>query len=60
MLLGAIWPELTVAELVIFFYVGANSLRAAGNEVVFTLSITPAAYLMNSAAQTVMYKTKRI
>lgn len=54
------WPELTVAELVIFFPLRANSFRAAGNEMVFTLSITPAVYLTNSAAETGIFKTKRI
>jgi hypothetical protein len=53
-------PELIVAELVIFSHLKANSLRAAGNEVVFTLSIIPAVYLMNSAAGTIMLKTKRM
>lgn len=60
MLLKENWPELTVAELVIFLYLRANSFRAAGNEMVFTLSITPAVYLMNSAVETDIFKTKRI
>ena len=54
------WPEFTVAEPVIFFHLRANSFRAAGNEMVFTPSITPAVYLMNSAAETAIFKTKRI
>lgn len=54
------WPELTMAQLVIFFHLGANSFRAAGNEMVFTLSITPAVYLMNSAVETAIFKTERI
>lgn len=54
------WPELTAAEPVIFFHLRTNSFRAAGNEMVFTLSITPAVYLMNSAAETAVFKTKRI
>lgn len=53
-------PECGVAEPVIFFQLRANSFRAAGNEMVFTLSITPAVYLMNSAAETAIFKTKRI
>lgn len=60
MLLKENGPELTVAELAIFFDVGVNSFRAAGNEMVFTLSITPAVYLMNSAVETAIFKTKRI
>lgn len=60
MVLKENWPELKVAELVIFFYLRANSSKAAGNGMVFTLSITPAVYLMNSAIETAISKTKRI
>lgn len=60
MLLKENWAEVTVAELVIFFHLRADSFRAAGNETVFTLSITPAVYLTNSAAETGVFKTKRI
>lgn len=51
--------EPTAAELVIFFHLRANSFRAAGNEMVFTLSITPAVYLMNSAVETAIFKSKK-
>lgn len=53
-------PELTGVEKAIFSHLKANSLGAVGNEVVFTLSITPAVYLMNSAAETTMFETKRM
>lgn len=53
-------PELTGVEQAIFSHLKANSLGAVGNEVVFTLSITPAVYLMNSAAETTVFETKRM
>lgn len=60
MLLQENGPELAGVEQAIFSHLKANSLGAVGNEVVFTLSITPAVYLMNSAAETTMLETKRM